>query len=281
MGAHGKPAASHRSSALRPAIVLLGGAVCAAVAGTTPALADGQPINAPVGQLPVTLALSEAAGPGAGPLGVIPFGVPPIDAGQPNSPGDEPARIVSTALGLTPAVPAHAPSAGGESSDPVPATTPVADPEPGAPTQANRIRIGSVEFVRPSIVAPEQAAQINAGAAEVEDALSDVLNSSGVEQARSDKVAARMIGDAAIGAVVGGVVIAPVAATVGAIVGGVVGFVLGIPFLPTGLVVGPVVGAIMVGAFVVAPAIVAGAVIGAGVGAVEGWNAPLDPPSVG
>ncbi|MET7770250.1 hypothetical protein [Nocardia sp. NPDC005366] len=281
MGTHGKPVASHRSSALRPAIVLLSGAVCAAVAGTTPALADNQPMIAPVGQLPITLTLSEAMGSGAGLLDTIAFGVPPTDAGHPNSPVEAPARIVTEALGLTLAAPSLAPPTWDESSDPVPAAAPVADPEPGVPPQANRIRIGSVALDRPSVVAPEQAAQINAGAAEVEDALSDVLDSSGVEQARSDEVAARMIGDAAIGAVVGGVVIAPVAMAVGALVGGVGGFVLGIPFLPTGLVVGPVVGATMVATFITVPAIVAGAVIGAGVGAAQGWNAPLDPPSAG
>ncbi|MEV0299041.1 hypothetical protein [Nocardia sp. NPDC050710] len=276
MGKHSKPAASRRPTALRPAIILLGGAMCAAVAGTAPTLADDTPIIAPVGQLPVTLALSEATVSGAGPLGSVRFGVPSTDDEQPSSPGAEFARTITAARGLTPTVPSLAPMAGSES-----AAASVADPEPGAPPQTNQIRIGNVELDRPSIVAPEQAAQINAGAAEVEDALSDVLDSSGVEQARSDEVAARMVGDAAIGAVVGGVAVSPVAAAVGAVVGGVGGFVLGIPFLPTGLVVGPVVGATMVGVFVAVPAIIAGAVIGAGVGAVEGWNAPLDPPSAG
>lgn len=275
MGTYRRPTASHRSSLLRPAIVVLGGAVCAAVAGTTPAVADDQPGIASAGQLPFSFPVPAID---TGLIGAIPFGAPPTDAGQPPSPGEDFTQIITDALGVTPEVAAPAPTAWTDSSEPMPAMTAVDEPEPNALPQANEIRVGNVELSRPSIVPAEQAAQINAGAAEVEDVVSDVLDSNGVDQARSDEMAAQMVGDAAVGAVIGGVVVAPVAAAVGAVVGGVAGFVFGIPFLPTGLVVGPVVGATMVAALVAVPAVLAGAVIGAGVGAVEGWNAPLDPP---
>ncbi|MBH0778023.1 hypothetical protein [Nocardia bovistercoris] len=267
MGTLGRSTAAHRRSpALRPAIVLLGGAVCAAVAGTSPAIADDGPSGPPPLALPFA--------PPPGPLTALPLGLPTADLGQPSPAAtpfgipDLPFRIPNLAPPVTPAPVAD--------SDPNP--TPIADSDPAAPPQAEEIRIGSVEFSRPSIVTPEQAAQFNSGTAEVEDTVSDVLDSSGMDPVRSDEVAAQMIGDAAVGAVVGGVVAAPVAAAVGAVVGGVGGFVLGIPFLPTGLVVGPVIGATMVAAFIAAPAVIAGAVIGAGVGAVQGYNAPLDPP---
>ncbi|WP_157978960.1 MULTISPECIES: hypothetical protein [Nocardia] len=275
MGTYRRPTASHRSSLLRPAIVVLGGAVCAAVAGTTPAVADDQPGIASAGQLPFSFAVPAFD---TGLIGAIPFGAPPTDAGQPLAPAEEITRIITDALGMPPEVAAPAPAAWTDSTEPMPAMTAVDEPEPNALPQANEIRVGNIELSRPSIVPAEQAAQINAGAAEVEDVVSDVLDSNGVDQARSDEMAARMVGDAAVGAVIGGVVVAPVAAAVGAVVGGVAGFVFGIPFLPTGLVVGPVVGATMVAALVAVPAVLAGAVIGAGVGAVDGWNAPLDPP---
>ncbi|WP_156370868.1 hypothetical protein [Nocardia arizonensis] len=260
MGTAHKPVAA-RTCALRPAVVLLGGAVVAAVAGTAPALADAHPFAAPV-------AVAEAPGPAVFALG----GPPPVDGLLPTLPGVDLAGLVGSVLGPAPGAVAPMPAA--EPVDVPPQSDSDAPPLP----RAEEIRIGSIELTRPSTVAPEAAAQINSGAAEVVDGLSDVLDSSGVDPARSDEVADRVVGDSVIGAVVGGVAIAPVAAAVGALVGGVGGFVLGIPFLPTGLVVGPVVGAAMVAAFVVAPAVVTGAVVGAVVGAVQGWNEPLDPP---
>ncbi|MGN2637148.1 hypothetical protein ACTD5D_13355 [Nocardia takedensis] len=266
-----RPADSHRST-LRPALVLFSGAVCAAVAGAAPAVADDRPPG------PAPLTFADAAGPGV----VLPFEVPAQF--RPEALGDTVTRMVTDAFGLPPAPPALAPTPAFEPAPTEdfaaagPLVAPAADTPP-AP-QAEQIVVGSIEMDRPGIVTPEQAAQINSGAGEVEDGLSDILDSQGMDPARSDEVAAQVVGDTVLGAAIGGVVVAPVAAAVGAVVGGVVGFVFGIPFLPTGLVVGPMVGAATVAALVAAPAVVAGAVIGAGVGAVNGMNAPLDPPPV-
>lgn len=253
MGTHRPSVGSRRSAALRPALVLMGSAVCAAVAATAPAFADSPP--------PAAFTLADVTDPGA-----APFGAPPLELPRPEALGETVTRIVTQAFGMPP-----------EPFAPVESAAPVADETP----QVDQIKVGSIEIGRPSVVTPEQAEQVNSGAAEVQNGLSDVLTSSGVDPARSDEVAEQVMGDTLIGAAIGGVVIAPVAATVGAVVGGVGGFVLGIPFLPTGLVIGPVVGATMVAAFIAAPAVVTGAVIGAGVGAVNGWNAPLDPPQAG
>lgn len=269
MSTSGKPAAANRCPALRPAVVLLGGAVCATVAGIAPAHAQDRP-EPPA----VTHTVADVVGPAAGAFGAVPIGAPAAP---------DPAALIASVLATIPGPPAAAPIpavAPVPAAAPVPAVTaaPVADPA-APPTE--EIRIGSLQLGRPGIVAPDQAAAINAGAAEMHNGLSDVIESQGVDAARADEVAGQMMGDAVIGAAVGGAVVAPVAAAVGAVVGGVTGFVFGIPFLPTGLVVGPIVGATTVAAMVAAPAVIAGAVIGAGMGAAEGWNAPLGPPPAG
>jgi len=264
--------------------------VCAAVAGTTPAAADDQQFTTPVGHLPGVLA--DALGTGSDPLAAFGFGAPapvppPMVAAGPPPPAPDLVAMVTSALGIAPLVPAPAPvlppqapaAAAPLAAPAAPLAAPVApaaDPVAEAPATAEQIRIGRVELARPGIVTPEQAAEINGGAAGFENALSDVLDSTGMDPRRSDVVAEYVIGDAAMGAIIGGVAIAPVA-SLAAVAGGAVGFLFGIPFLPTGLVIGPAVGAAMGYAFATGPGIITGAVIGAAVGAAEGSQVPLDP----
>ncbi|WP_157101133.1 hypothetical protein [Nocardia shimofusensis] len=273
-GTHNRPAAGHRSFALRPATVLLSGAVCAAVVGTTPAAADDRPVVAPVGQFPVVPGAAEAPAHGFSPFGAIDFGALPrvpaaLDQAQANAGASIPEldRSVLTAMGMAPVAVA-----------PAPAATPIAEPEPPAPPMPlpdNRVRIGSVQVDRPDFVPPDIAAQINDGALAAETGLSDTLDMTGMDPARSDVVAEKMIGNAAIGAMVGNTVSSPISSA-GAMVGAMAGFIAGIPFLPAGLVVMPVVGAVMGYAFVAAPAVAAGALIGGAVGAIEGSMVPLE-----
>ncbi|WP_051027387.1 hypothetical protein [Nocardia higoensis] len=270
-GAHNRPAAGHRSFALRPATVLLSGAVCAAVMGTAPAVADDHPVEAPVGQLPIVPGTAETPGLGSGPLGAFGFGVPtPAQAdtlaqvytGQ-HVP--DPARSIMTAFGLAPTAVAATPAA-----------TPITEPEPVPPPVLtdNQLRIGSVRVDRPDFIPTDVAVQINDGALAAETGLSDTLDTTGMDPARSDVIAEKVIGDAAIGAVVGNTLSSPLSSA-GAMVGAMAGFIAGIPFLPAGLVVVPVIGAVMGYAFVAAPAVAAGALIGGAVGAIEGSLAPL------
>ncbi|MGV9751157.1 hypothetical protein [Nocardia farcinica] len=250
MGKHRTPTAPHRSFVLRPATVLLGGAMCVAVVGTTPALADDQPFTASIAQLPV--------GPvdGGAPLRAIPFaaaglGAPVAGPQAAAAPVADPVAPAATAI-----------------DEPVP-------PAPAAPPVANDITIGSVSIPRPDFVPAEIAAQINQGSADVENGLSTMLDSTGMDPARSDVIAERVIGDAAIGAVVANTVASPISSA-GAMVGAAAGFIAGIPFLPAGLVVMPVIGAVLGYAFVAAPAVAVGALIGAGVGAIEGSLVPVE-----
>ncbi|BAD59777.1 MULTISPECIES: hypothetical protein [Nocardia] len=254
MGKHRTPTAPHRSFVLRPATVLLGGAMCVAVVGTTPALADDQPFTAPIAQLPV--------GPvdGGAPLRAIPFAA--AGFGAPVAGPQAAAAPVAD-----PVAPAVVPAATAI-DEPVP-------PAPAAPPVANDITIGSVSIPRPDFVPAETAAQINQGSADVENGLSTMLDSTGMDPARSDVIAERVIGDAAIGAVVANTVASPISSA-GAMVGAAAGFIAGIPFLPAGLVVMPVIGAVLGYAFVAAPAVAVGALIGAGVGAIEGSLVPVE-----
>lgn len=256
-GTHNRPAAGHRGFVLRPATVLLSGAVCAAVVGTTPAVADDRPLVAPVGELPVLPGAVAAPAHGS-PLGVIDFGVPPRVSAAVEHASANVAVPVAVA--------------------PTPAATPIAEPEPQAPPmplQDNRVRIGSLQVDRPEFVPPDIAAQVNDGALAAETGLSDALDTAGMDPARSDVVAQKMIGNAAIGAMVGNTLSSPISGA-GAMVGAMAGFIAGIPFLPAGLVVLPVVGAAMGYAFIAAPAAAAGALIGGAVGAIEGSMVPLE-----
>lgn len=284
MATSSRPDAPHRTFALRAATAVVVGVVCAAMAGTAPAAADDQQFTAPVGQLPAQL--TEPLRTGQVPLagfgfgGPTPVAPPRFDPGPPPSAPDL-VQMVTSALGIAPIAPVPAPAVVLPPPAPVQAeplvarVAPVA-PAADAPANAEQIRIGRVELGRPGIITPDQAAEINEGAAGFENALSDVLDSTGVDPRRSDVIAEYVIGDAAMGAVIGGVAIAPVA-SLAAVAGGMVGFLFGIPFLPTGLVIGPAVGAAMGYAFGTGPGVVTGAVIGAAVGAIEGSQVPLDP----
>src|SRR5690606_36558268 len=252
-----RPDVPHRSFALRAATALVAGGVCAAVAGTTPAAAEEQPFTTPVGQLPGQLQLpsqlTDALGLGPDPLAAFGFGTPALP--PPAAPVPPPAPpdlvgMVTSALGIAPLTPLPAPAPQAPAaatpraatpvtpavgSAPAP-TAPAAEPVAEVPATAEQVRIGHLTMGRPGIVTPEQAAEINGGAAGFENALSDVLDSNGVDPRRSDVIAARVIGDAAVGAVLGVVAIAPVA-SLAAIAGGAIGFLVGIPFLPTGRVI--------------------------------------------
>uniref|UniRef100_UPI000593B8C3 hypothetical protein n=1 Tax=Nocardia higoensis TaxID=228599 RepID=UPI000593B8C3 len=100
-----RPAAPHRTFALRAATALVAGAVCAAVAGTTPAAADDQHFSTPVGHLPGRL--TDALGLGPDPLATFGFGTPtialppPVDA-VPPPPAPDLVGMVGSALGITP-----------------------------------------------------------------------------------------------------------------------------------------------------------------------------------
>src|SRR5690606_12977549 len=104
-GTHNRPAAGHRSFALRPATVILSGAVCAAVVGTTPAVADDRPVGTPVGALPA-LPGAQGLAPGSGPLDTWAFGAPTLAQADvlaqvyTGAPG--PARTVLESLGYAP-----------------------------------------------------------------------------------------------------------------------------------------------------------------------------------
>ncbi|MGW0039219.1 hypothetical protein [Gordonia sp. NPDC003376] len=145
----------------------------------------------------------------------------------------------------------------------------------------DEIRIGNLRLHRPGAVSPQVATQVSEASGVLVQGISDVLHSNGVPEARADKVAEKMVGDAVVGGVIGGAVAAPVALAVGAVVGGGLGLLFGIPFLPTGLVVGPLVGTALVATLVALPAVAAGVVIGAAHGYEKGWTVPLDPPRQG
>ncbi|HLS79632.1 MAG TPA: hypothetical protein VK083_22850 [Nocardia sp.] len=271
-GTHNRPAAGHRSFALRPATVILSGAVCAAVVGTTPAVADDRPVGTPVGALPA-LPGAQGLAPGSGPLDTWAFGAPTLAQADvlaqvyTGAPG--PARTVLESLGYAPVEVATTPAAT-PITEPEPAPPAVADPLPG-----NQVRIGSIQVERPDFIPPDIAAQINDIALTAETGLSDALDTTGMDPARSDVIAEKVIGDAAIGAMVGNTLSSPISSA-GAMVGAMAGFIAGIPFLPAGLVVMPVIGAVMGYAFVAAPAVAAGALIGGAVGAIEGSMVPLE-----
>ncbi|WP_238403504.1 hypothetical protein [Gordonia desulfuricans] len=142
----------------------------------------------------------------------------------------------------------------------------------------DEIRIGNLRLHRPGAVPPQVATQVSEASGVLVQGISDVLHSNGVPEARADKVAEKMVGDAVVGGVIGGAVASPIALAVGAVVGGGLGLIFGIPFLPTGLVVGPLVGTALVATLVALPAVAAGVVIGAAHGYEKGWTVPLDPP---
>jgi len=264
-GTHNRPAAGHRIFALRPATVLLSGAVCAAVVGTTPAVADDRPAVAPIGQFPIVPGAAQAQELGITPLGAIDFGATPLvpaALGQLRADTEQQApdlaASVMTALGITPVTAAPAV---------------IADPEPGPPPD-NQLHVGNVRIDRPDFLPPDITAQINAGALAAETGLSDTLDATGMDPARSDVIAERVIGNAATGAVIGNAVATPFA-TVGVVAGGAIGLIVGIPFAPAGLVWMPILAATTAYTLIAGTATAAGALIGGAVGAIEGSTAPL------
>ncbi|WP_280472303.1 hypothetical protein [Nocardia cyriacigeorgica] len=136
-----------------------------------------------------------------------------------------------------------------------------------------QLRFGDVAIESPAWLDPQQAAQVNDGAANAEAGLATFLDSVGMERSRSDRVASQTIGAAAVGAVAGAGASTPLAAT-SAVVGAVAGLVAGVPFLPAGLVAGPMLGAAIGAAVIAVPAAAIGAAAGAAIGAADALAAP-------
>ncbi|MEO9327889.1 ABC transporter permease family protein [Gordonia aurantiaca] len=251
----------------RPAIALLGCAMAASFAVTAPANAD-------------TTAFSP---PGAANHGLLPAITP---GGAP--PTQVPVALRSQARPASQVVVAHtlannsvpqgvsrvASWRSGSVVKKVPAR-PVAD---SVAAPGSIIKVGNIDFRRPGSISPQAAEAITAGSEDVVRAISDVLRGNGVSDARADKVAEQMVGDAVVGGVIGGAAVLPIGLAIGAPTGGLVGFLFGIPFLPTGLVVGPLVGTALVATLVALPAVTAGIAIGAAHGYQKGWTVPLDKP---
>ncbi|BDT86762.1 hypothetical protein [Nocardia cyriacigeorgica] len=147
--------------------------------------------------------------------------------------------------------------------------------EPVAPIAPppGQLRFGDVAIESPAWLDPQQAAQVNDGAANAEAGLATFLDSVGMERSRSDRVASQTIGAAAVGAVAGASASTPLAAT-SAVVGAVAGLVAGVPFLPAGLVAGPMLGAAIGAAVIAVPAAAIGAAAGAAIGAADALAAP-------
>ncbi|MGY4100785.1 hypothetical protein ACW2Q0_14705 [Nocardia sp. R16R-3T] len=188
---------------------------------------------------------------------------------EPSAPVDDNIAFAAWSLWSTAAPVADPNSAAPDSVD---ATPP--DQEPQLPVTDNRIHIGNLQMDRPDWLPAEYAAQINDATGGAKSALSQGIQSTGIDRARSDHMADTMIGDAVIGASVGSTLASPLAAT-SAVVGAASGLIAGIPFLPAGLVVVPVIGAAIGYAVIAVPAAAAGAAVGAAVGAVEGSVTPI------
>ena len=256
-GAHRCP----RPRGRRPAGALLGCALAASLTVTAPAVAQAA---SPGVALPVPVVPSSSA-PGAQTLPGNAFRIAQIDA-----------ALVSDAapvvVGSWPDVTSVVPTPGPRHLRPLGSVAvPVAD-------AGDRVRVGNLDLTRPRAVSPQLAAQISAGAGEIVQGISDVLQSNGVPVARADRVAEQMVGDAAVGGVIGAGVAAPLALAVGGVVGAPLGLILTLPLWPTGLVVGPVVGTAVVATLVALPAVAAGVAIGAAHGYDKGWKVPVDKP---
>ncbi|MGV9819523.1 hypothetical protein [Nocardia xishanensis] len=242
------------SFSLRTATLVVG-AISAAVVTATPAVAETPPpgASAPAGVVTDPLLL------GANALGApiqlpIPLPIAPAIAPRPVADPDQPAPEAATEVvpdGVVPAADA-------------------------VPTPTNVLRVGNVEIGRPDFIPPEIAGMINNATMGAQNGLSGAIQGSGVDRARSDMIAAEVLGTAAQGAVVGAVVSAPIAA-VAAVMGGAVGLVVALPFAPAGFIFMPIIASSLAISMVALPFIAAGAGIGAIVGAVEGSVAPLPP----
>ncbi|WP_435590401.1 hypothetical protein [Nocardia sp. bgisy118] len=239
------------SFSLRTATLVVG-ALSAAVVTATPAVAEAPPpgVSAPAGAVTDPL-----------PLGANVFGAPiQLPIPLPVVPAVAPALA-------DPAEPAPEAAAEGAPDAVVPAANVV-------PTPTNVLRVGNVEVGRPDFIPPEIAAMINDATMGAQNNLSGAIQGSGVDRARSDLIAADVLGTAAQGAVVGAVAAAPIAA-IAAVMGGAVGLVVALPFAPAGFIFMPIIASTLAISMVTLPFAAAGAGIGAIVGAVEGSMAPL------
>ncbi|WP_433598804.1 hypothetical protein ACQPXH_24315 [Nocardia sp. CA-135953] len=246
MGKH-RPTRPVRLIRRRTATLVLASALplSAALISTTPASAESQPL-------------------GTATPSWTPYGLALI--ADPSAPVDDPA--VFAALPLRDATASVA-----EPDATVPGSPNAAQPEQ-VPQATNHIRVGNIQVDRPDFLPPELATQINDASAGTESALSQGLQSAGVERARSDQIASAVVGDAVVGASVGSTLASPLAAT-SAVVGAGAGLIAGIPFLPAGLVVVPIIGAAIGYAVIAVPAAAAGAAAGAAVGVVHGAVTPI------
>lgn len=152
---------------------------------------------------------------------------------------------------------------------------------PVAPIEApqGQVRIGTMQVGVPDWIPAEPIDQVNDAAAGAEAGLAQVLDSAGFDPGRSDRIAANVLGSAAIGASVGSTLASPIAAP-GAVIGAVSGFIAGTVFAPAGWFVLTPVGAAIGYGMVAAPFMLVGAAAGAVVGAVQGYtdNTPVMPP---
>ncbi|WP_157124266.1 hypothetical protein [Nocardia pseudovaccinii] len=249
MGKH-RPTHPVRLIRRRTATLVLASALplSAALTSTTPANAESQPL-------------------GTATLSRTPYGLAHI--ADPSAPVDDPA--VFTTLPLRDAT---APVAEPDATVPDMPNAAQPDQVPQAPLATNRIRIGNIQVDRPDFLPPDVADQINGASMATEGALSQGLQSMGVERARSDQIASTVVGDAVVGASVGSTLASPLAAT-SAVVGAAAGLIAGIPFLPAGLVVVPIIGAGIGYAVIAIPAAAVGAAAGAAVGVVHGAVTPI------
>ncbi|MFX0579285.1 hypothetical protein [Nocardia nepalensis] len=251
------PAAPVRPICRRAAALVLASAVPLSVAliSSAPATAGPQPLATPT-------------------LSQTPYG--PALVADPSAPADDPAAFAPLPLRNAIASVADPHFAAPDGTD---AAQPSRDPQQldltlVTATPDNRVRVGNLQVDRPDWLAPDQAAQINDASAGTEAALSQALQSVGVERARSNQIASDVVGDALVGAAVGATASTPLAAT-SAVVGAVSGLLAGLVFAPAGLVVVPVIGAAIGYAVIAAPCAAIGAAIGAAVGAIAGAVSPI------
>uniref|UniRef100_UPI003D89FCBA hypothetical protein n=1 Tax=Gordonia sp. B7-2 TaxID=3420932 RepID=UPI003D89FCBA len=148
--------------------------------------------------------------------------------------------------------------------------------QPVRPIVAPRgtVRIGDLQAPTPNWMNSQQRSQVNNAAADAEAQVATAADSVGLPAARSDRVAAAVVGDSAAGAAIATATVGAPLAAAGALVGGVAGLIVGVPFLPAGLVAGPIAGAAIGAAATAAPFTALGAGIGAGVGLARGLAEP-------
>ncbi|MBH0780224.1 hypothetical protein [Nocardia bovistercoris] len=251
MHGHREPATG-RTLAARAAIV--------AVAGVAPVLVQSAANAAPIETADVGVSIPVDAHVGAvAPIAEVDPAAPLSVAAERNDPTRKRSGAVQAPLvGVDPGT-LHLPDFS------APAVAPIQAPE-------GKIRVGSVQMDAPEWLPADITAQVNDGAAGAEASLAQTLDSAGFDPARSDRIAAEVVGKAAIGASVGSTLVSPLAGT-SALIGAATGFVAGTPFAPAGWVVVTALGAGIGYGVIAAPAMLVGGAVGAAVGAVEGYNA--------